>query len=124
MQDNYFRKKNFWFIKNKIEIPINNMTIEVCDYNNSLLLINDINNNLFFSFFIFKPEIRINFLREEIILNLPKIKTSNEYLYIHIRGGDIFDNNINIYYSQPPLCFYQNILNNYKFSKVYFNKYG
>ena len=112
-------KDSFWFIKNKIKIPLNNMTIEVGNYNKSFFLFNDSCDSLFYSTFIFKPEIRINFIREEIIHNLPKTLSSEEYLYIHIRSGDIFDNIINIYYAQPPLCFYNKILYNYNFSKIY-----
>ena len=44
---------------------------------------------------IFKPEIRLNLIRKEIIKNLIR------------------------YYSQPPLCFYQIILSNYKFEKIH-----
>ena len=110
---------SFWFIKNKIKIPSNNMTIEVGNYNESLFLFNDSSDSLLYSMFFFKPEIKINFLREEIIHNLPKTLSSKEYLYIHIRSGDIFYNMINIYYAQPPLCFYNKILHNYNFSKVY-----
>jgi hypothetical protein len=40
-------------------------------------------------------------------------------LYIHFRGEDIFINNFNSYYSQPPLCFYKNIINNFEFKKIY-----
>ena len=111
-------KKKFWFIKHNIKISANNISIEVGYYNNSLYLIND-SNNLLYTNFNFRPEIRINLIRNEIISNLPKINISKEYLYIHIRSGDIFINNPNIYYSQPPLCFYQNILYNYKFKYVY-----
>ena len=112
-------KKSFWFIKKKIKIPINSMTIETGYYNNNSIIFFSKSDSLFFSIFTLKPEIRINYLRNEIISNLPKSQSSKEYLYIHIRGGDIFNSMINIYYSQPPLCFYKNILNNYNFSKVY-----
>jgi hypothetical protein len=110
-------KNSFWFLKNKIIIPLNNMTIEVGDYNNSYYYFDD-SQSLFFSIFEFKPEIRINYLREEIISNLPKINISKNDLYIHIRSGDIFTK-VNIYYSQPPLCFYQKILSNFLFKKVF-----
>ena len=113
-------KNNFWFIKSKIYIPQINISIETGDYNNSLYLF-DNSNGLFYSLYIFRPEIRINFIRKEIISNLPKIKTSKENLYIHIRSGDIFSSliNINKFYSQPPFCFYKAILNNYNFSKIF-----
>ena len=63
---------------------------------------------------------RLNILKKEFINNLPKIKTHNEDLFIYIRSGDIFSSlKKSIYtYSQPPLCFYQSILNKFKFRNV------
>ena len=67
------------------------------------------------------PEIRINQLKNEIHKNLPKLNIDDKDLYIHVRGGDIFKckrcEDIN--YSQPPLCFYQKILNNFIFKNIY-----
>ena len=54
-----------------------------------------------------------------LIKNLPKVNTSRRCLYIHLRSGDIFINNRNRWYSQPPLCFYQAILNNFNFNEIY-----
>lgn len=117
-------KNNFWFIKNKIYIPQINISIETGVYNNSLYLF-DNSMDLFYSLYIFRHEIRINFLRKEIISNLPKINPSKENLYIHIRSGDIFSPfSINKFYSQPPFCFYKTILNILQFFKNFFNKYG
>ena len=63
---------------------------------------------------------RFYVFRNEILNNLPKVKINYDDLYIHIRGGDIFKNNPNIYpyYAQPPLCYYKNILNKFIFRKV------
>ena len=70
---------------------------------------------------VIRPEIRINKLRDEILKNMPKIYIDPDDLYIHIRGGDIFKckscNDID--YSQPPFCFYQKILNKFKFRNIY-----
>ena len=113
-------KKIFWFIKNKIQIK-NKITVDIIDkrkYNNSFGIFYN-SSNLFLKFFKIKPEIRIKFLRLEIIKNLPRVKTNEKSLYIHIRSGDIFKARPNILYAQPPLCFYQNIINNYQFQKVY-----
>ena len=67
------------------------------------------------------PEIRINKLKNEIYKNLPKINIDDKDLYIHVRGGGIFKckkcKDIN--YSQPPLCFYQKILNKFIFKNIY-----
>lgn len=112
-------KNIFWFIKNKIKIK-NNITLDVIDkrkYNKSFGIYLD-SSKLYYKFFSIIPRIRIGFLRLEIIKNLPKIKTNEKSLYIHIRSGDIFKKP-HKYYAQPPLCFYQNIIDNYKFGKVY-----
>ena len=114
-------KKLYWFIKNKIKIQTKNITIEVKnkkDLKKDCLHLNT--KDIFYYFYKIKPEIRIHYLRNEIIRNLPNVKTSKNNLYIHIRSGDIFQKKIpHIYYTQPPLCFYREILNNYKFNKVY-----
>ena len=61
-------------------------------------------------------------LRNEILKNLPKIKLLKEDLFIHIRSDDIFRHK-KIFksngYIQPPLCFYKNILNNFKFKNIH-----
>ena len=114
-------KDFYWFIKNNITISDYNITISVDDYknyNNSIALIYD-SWDLFFSFFKIKPEIRIHYLRNEILLNLPKIVTHEKDLFIHIRSGDIFYSIIHSPYAQPPLCFYNDILTNFKFRSIY-----
>jgi hypothetical protein len=114
-------KDFYWFIKNNITISDYNITISMDDYknyNNSIALIYD-SWDLFFSFFKIKPEIRIHYLRNEILLNLPKIVTHEKDLFIHIRSGDIFFSIIHSPYAQPPLCFYNDILTNFKFRSIY-----
>ena len=115
-------KKIYWFIKNKINIKKYNITIFSEYYRNikknkEIIIYNS--NNIFYMFFNLKPEIRIFYLRKEIINNLPKIKLSRNYLYIHIRSGDIFKFTPNIGYSQPPLCFYEKIINSFNFERIY-----
>ena len=59
-----------------------------------------------------RPEIRILYLRDELLRNIPNINTDPEDLYIHIRGGDIFSSKPeSSYYAQPPLCYYEKIIN-------------
>ena len=114
-------KTKFWFIKNKLIFNESNLTLDVNyknEYNNSNILYYD-SNNIFYYVYKINPEIKINFLKNEIIKYLPKFEISKDYLYIHLRGEDIFDNNINIYYAQPPLCFYKSILNSFFFKKIY-----
>ena len=69
---------------------------------------------------IIKPEIRIALFKNEIKKNLPKIKTNQTDLFIHLRSGDIFKYrpNINFNYAQPPLCFYQSIITTFNFTKI------
>jgi hypothetical protein len=114
-------KEIFWFIKNRIIIKESNITIEVDEkkkyYNDSLTIFYD-SDNIFYSIFEIKPEIRINYIRNEILNNLPKTITSKNDLYIHIRSGDIFLNP-HYLYAQPPLCFYQSIIKYYHFNKIY-----
>ena len=67
-----------------------------------------------------KPhKMKLNVIREEVLNNLPKMNPKKNDLYIHIRSGDIFTTNIRRSYSQPPLCFYQKIINDNKFEKVW-----
>jgi hypothetical protein len=112
-------KDIFWFIKNNI--TTNNISISVDDYQNYKNTTSLIYNSwdIFFSFFKIKPEIRSNYIRNEILLNLPKTKTHKNDLYVHIRSGDIFSSNPHKPYAQPPLCFYNNILKNFKFRKIF-----
>ena len=112
-------KHIYWFIKNNI--TINNISISVDDikrkYNSRTSLIYN-SWNMFFSFFKIKPEVKSDYLRNEILLNLPKMVTHDKDIYIHIRGGDLFSQKPHKAYAQPPLCFYNNILTNFKFRKV------
>jgi hypothetical protein len=88
----------------------NNVTLDIC-----------FNPILVYSQRVIRPEIRINKLKNEIFKNLPIIHIDIDDLYIHIRGGDIFNckNCKDKNYSQPPLCFYQKIITNFKFKNIY-----
>lgn len=114
-------KKKAFILKNKVHIKKLNITISVINFKfKKILNLFYSKDSILYSMFIFKPEIRLNLIRNEIIKNLIKVKTSINDLYIHIRSGDIFKKKkLNKYYSQPPLCFYQKILNNYKYEQVY-----
>jgi len=107
-------KKVFWFLKNDVKLEEYNLTIKTKDitkYNNSFIIGYN-SGKLFYEFFNIKPEIRIHLLRDEILNNLPKINISTEDLFIHIRSDDMA-------YGQPPLCFYQYIIQNFIFRKVH-----
>ena len=68
---------------------------------------------------IVRPQIRTQYLKEELLRNLPNVKTEPNDLYIHIRGGDIFDAHPVVEYAQPPLCFYDKIIEDNKFNNIY-----
>ena len=79
------------------------------------------NKNFIYFQRIFKPEIRIIILKSEIKKNLPKLYLNPKHLFIHIRSGDIFKYKFNkdSNYAQPPLCFYQSVLNKFNFSQIF-----
>ena len=108
------------YIKNKIFYRKYNLTIEssnISTYNNNSLIANI---NFFYYYLNFKLLGNVNrfyILRKEILNNLPKVKIHPDDLFLYIRGGDIFINPISKY-AQPPLCFYETILNQFNFRKV------
>ena len=111
-----------WYIKNKI--TFNNITIDIknpndinCNSNEFLCITFEMGfclNQIYI-----ESQIRTDVLKNEIKRNLPKVNIDPNDLYIHIRSGDIFVKNPNPEYSQPPLCFYQKILYNFKFNNIY-----
>ena len=118
----YLNSDMIWPIKDNISISnINISIISPISINFKDEKIICFNPYFVYSQKVIIPEIRINKLKNEIYKNLPKINIDDKDLYIHIRGGDIFKckkcKDIN--YSQPPLCFYQKILNNFIFKNIY-----
>ena len=76
--------------------------------------------NFFYYISTISPKNRINVLKNEIFRNLPNVKTDKGELYIYIRSGDIFaSNHPHPGYIQPPSCYYEKILDNLIFSKIY-----
>jgi hypothetical protein len=65
------------------------------------------------------PQVRTHLIKKEILNNLPTVITKRNDLYIHIRGGDIFQPFPHNMYSQPPLCFYEKILISEVFDSIY-----
>ena len=86
-------KNVYWFISNDIIDTNNNMTIELGDietYKNKRGILIDNTNNFFWYYGYYRPQYRINLIREQILQNLPIIKLNPNDLYIYIRSGDIF----------------------------------
>ena len=122
-------KNNFWFIKHRVILKDYNITIDLIDDNQLRNFENRTNTNLdtiyldFYNIIIYfykiKSKIRIHLFKDEILKNLPITNISERDLYIHIRSGDIFSNNVHKPYAQPPLCFYESIFQNFAFDKIY-----
>ena len=118
----YLNSNAYWpisdnFTSNKVNIILTNSSLIDKKENN----IYELDNKLIFFQKVIRPEIRIHLLKKEIKKYLPKIVINEEDLYIHIRGGDIFEYNAlkNINYAQPPLCFYQSVIINFKFKNIF-----
>ena len=81
--------------------------------------------NIFY--FNYKKKImynRLRIIREEVIANIPKFNNTPDDLVINIRSGDVFVNMIHRKYGQPPLCFYQKIIDDNKFKNIYLMSNG
>ena len=113
-------KKYNSFIKTKILYKRYKMSIELGNKNNYNYkkIIFDKTNFFFWYFKNIYPPYRNEIIKKEILKNLPKLKIDINDLYIYIRSGDIFEN-FHLHYFQPPLCFYEYILNNFKFKKIF-----
>lgn len=120
----FIEYNNKIYIKNKIFYKENSITIEPnkrFNYmdNNSITL----GARFFFhnGFKWFKNINKLSIYKKYLLNNLPKVVTLPNDLYIYIRSGDIFiihENSIRGYY-QPPFCFYEKIMDEFKFDKVY-----
>ena len=113
-------KKYFWFISNKIISNNLKLTIKIGkenDYINNNKIIDE--TNLFFWYInSIMPKYRYELLKKEIYNNLPKVEINSNDLYIYIRRGDNYHFFFS-FYIQPPLCFYENIINNFKLKNIY-----
>ena len=111
-----------WLFKDPVYIKEINITVMLgsnanCDDNNIICLQGGNWDPFYVE--IAKPEVRMKYLRDEIVKNLPNVNTEPDDLYIHLRGEDAFRTNPLNMYAQPPLCFYEKIINNNKFKKIY-----
>ena len=109
------------YIRNKIIDEQFNLTIDLAkseiDYKDN---ISQYYPHPYYFFLEVTPENRFSVFKNEMLRNLPKVKTRKNDLYIHIRGGDVFtDKIIFSTYAQPPFCFYKAIINTNIFNKIY-----
>jgi len=120
LKDHHTNRK--WLIKNQVymeQIKITIMQGPNVDCGDDTIFCVDLPQWDPFKPIIVKPEVRIQYLKNEVIQNLPKVNTNPDDLYIHLRGGDIFGGNPSDAYAQPPFCFYEKIIDNNKFKNVY-----
>jgi hypothetical protein len=120
------------YYKETIELPKHhffnvNIIKEYFNNNKNNLLIKD-NFNFYYKSkikqissdaFETNNEETINILLKAFIIKENDIKKlDDDTIVIHIRSGDIFNNNPHPGYIPPPLAYYVNILNNNKFNKI------
>ena len=116
-----------WFLKNEIIYKNKNTKIIIKQAPQSSINCDDkdvvcsfLGGFLYYPMVVKPKIIDVNVFRNELLRNLPKVETDPSDLYIHIRSGDIFTNpSVSHFYAQPPLCFYQKILNDFEFKKIY-----
>ena len=119
---NKYKLKRRWLIIKDIFIEKLNITIiqgsNVNCKNSNILCFYE---NSFDPFYpkVILPQVRTYLIKEEVLSNLPNVDIDPEALYIHIRGGDIFQSYPLQYYSQPPLCFYEKLINNGNYKKIF-----
>ena len=100
-----------------------NLTIEanqIFNYLNYNSIILNLKFFFYLNFSLLGNVDRFYLFRNEIMKYLPKVKLHSYDLFIYIRGGDIFKtfNKSHKDYQQPPLCFYESVLNNFTFRKI------
>ena len=83
-----------------------------CEKDNILCLY-EIFWNIYYPIIVI-PQVRIHLIKDELLRNLPYVRIEPESLYIHIRGGNVYRDFPPSNYAQPPLCFYEKIINNNK----------
>ena len=111
-----------WYIKNKIisnKTYISLISNKKINCKGSKTLCIPFEGGLCLNPLIIKQKIRLNIIENEIKKNLPRVNTNINDLYIHIRCGNIFSNEINPSYAQPPLCFFHKVLKKFKFRNIY-----
>ena len=107
-------------IKNPIFYKEYNITIYPYSYKNKIKIDIQLNTNTIFQFRYRKKthKIELQVIKNELLNNIPKYKGNPNDLIIKLRSGDIFIDHMEPNYSQPPLCFYQKIINYNKFNDI------
>jgi hypothetical protein len=115
----YLNSSNNWYIKNNIstdKIHISLLSPKEINCNSQETFCGELSFHFFYST-VLKPERRSLILKDEIKRNLPKIKVHKRDLYIYIRSMSFMPPKNE--YTPAPYCFYQKILSDFKFRKIY-----
>ena len=127
---NIYLSKQYWFVQKpvynkELDITISPLNINSWDkettlyigssthFNNVVKLFNDIDKFIPYRNYLFQ---------NELLSNMKLIEINDNDLIINIRSGkDIFENRVYSpsSYVQPPLCFYQTIIETFHFDKIY-----
>ena len=118
---------NALYINDTIYHEKYNITIEVLENNDVFELdrysVITYDYYFFYTTYNFKLENRLNIIKDEMFRNLPKVNVSPNDLYIHVRSGDLFEQELSEdhapSYAQYPLCFYTKVIESNKFEKIY-----
>lgn len=65
------------------------------------------------------PEDRVREFAHGTLKSIPPVDINDKGLYIHVRSGDIFKVNPCPLYGQPPMCFYDSIIEKWNFKDIY-----
>ena len=117
---------SLWYIKKKIFYSKFNMTIEPSGKGNCSdpeIVCVSISDIYSYRYMHIPLGLRFNVFQEEFLSNVEKFQSDPNDLYIHLGSGDVFSPRalriVHPEYSQPPLCFYESIINNYNFRKIF-----
>lgn len=112
-----YMQKNFCFIKNNITtskgikiVPTVGVPKESLGMYQSLFMLSASGHC---------PENRVYEFASETLKGIPHVNTNDDGLYIHVRSGDIFKENPSKWYGQPPMCFYESIIEKLGFKNIY-----
>ena len=108
----FYKEKNIIILPN---LCMNKINVDIITNSKNIFYFNFKNKNKYN---------RLKIIREEVLANIPKFKNTPYDLVINIRSRDVFFNKINKNYGQPPLCFYQKIIDDNKFKNIYLMSNG
>lgn len=119
--------QSFWFVPDHILYRKFGITIERSPYEDTQRLCNKSTHGTFCSRQSIKrgvpmlvPKNRHSAFKKDFLSIIPKVAVDDDGLYIHIRGGSIFSGTSpDRDKGQPPLCYYESIIEKWRFPRLY-----